>query len=329
MDSRRSRGGWERSDRVYLIYADEAGHAFIDRSLYRPNDPGAPGDHALLVRRSMSTVTSRSIAATPLPRCRWPLCHVASPKTVSGHAVDAVLTERFETAAAVAETYRVHIRAGRTQESAAHAPGTREHIIVLAGTARVGETSAPALVGPGMHGGWAADVPHLYEAPSRDGGSADRALSPVKPHPDPQRAVHGPRRPTGGRNGNARRPSRFVGVRTAADQVGPEIRGRTRGTVTAPCNPQVSTPTNIKRNLRLQTVVVYRSVQRDRDRSGTARPTVRRAQDGTVAVGRRPGRSHPRCPLRHRRPAELSQRRRRLTEPVGDRRTDRLIEPGP
>lgn len=86
----------------------------------------------------------------------------------AGHAVDAVLTERFETAEAVTETYRVRIRAGTTQESAAHTPGTTEHIIVLAGTARVGETSAPALIGPGMHGSWAADVPHLYQAPSGD-----------------------------------------------------------------------------------------------------------------------------------------------------------------
>ncbi|MFF9868277.1 helix-turn-helix domain-containing protein [Streptomyces sp. NPDC013953] len=90
------------------------------------------------------------------------------PAKVSGHAVDAVLTERFETAAAVAETYRVRIRAGTTQESAAHTPGTTEDIIVLAGTARVGVLSAPALIGPGMHGSWAADVPHLYQAPSGD-----------------------------------------------------------------------------------------------------------------------------------------------------------------
>lgn len=91
-----------------------------------------------------------------------------SPAAVSGRAVDAVLTERFETAAAVAETYRVRIRAGTPHVSAAHTPGTTEHVIVLAGTARVGEASAPALIGPGEQGGWAADVPHVYEAPSGD-----------------------------------------------------------------------------------------------------------------------------------------------------------------
>lgn len=92
---------------------------------------------------------------------------VAGP-AVSGRTVDAVLLERFEDADAVTETYRVRIRAGAAQESAAHAAGTTERIIVLAGTARVGPVAAPELIGPGEHGSWAADVPHLYEAPSGD-----------------------------------------------------------------------------------------------------------------------------------------------------------------
>ncbi|THA50142.1 helix-turn-helix domain-containing protein [Streptomyces sp. A1136] len=87
---------------------------------------------------------------------------------ISGRAVDAILTDRFESDAAVSETYRIRIRAGITQESAAHTPGTTEHIIVLAGTARVGDRSAPMTVGPGRHGSWPADVPHLYQAPSMD-----------------------------------------------------------------------------------------------------------------------------------------------------------------
>ncbi|WP_431043452.1 helix-turn-helix domain-containing protein [Streptomyces sp. P1-3] len=87
---------------------------------------------------------------------------------ISGRAVDAVLTERFEDTAAITETYRVRIRAGARQESAAHTPGTTEHIVILSGTARVGELSAPVLIGPGGHGSWLADVPHLYQAPSAD-----------------------------------------------------------------------------------------------------------------------------------------------------------------
>ncbi|MFE2297032.1 helix-turn-helix domain-containing protein [Streptomyces sp. NPDC059445] len=91
-----------------------------------------------------------------------------SPATISGDAVDAVLLERYETDAAVTETYRIRIRSGATQDSAAHAPGATEHIIVLTGTALVGDAEDPLLVGPGMHGTWAADVPHLYRAPAGD-----------------------------------------------------------------------------------------------------------------------------------------------------------------
>ncbi|MFF9347459.1 helix-turn-helix domain-containing protein [Streptomyces sp. NPDC014734] len=97
-----------------------------------------------------------------------PLAAVSGGACVSGSAVDAVLIDRHENADAVTEVFRVRIRAGRTQTSAAHAPGTEEHLIVLAGTARVGRTASPLSVGPGGHGGWAADVPHLYGAPSGD-----------------------------------------------------------------------------------------------------------------------------------------------------------------
>ncbi|MFF4291683.1 hypothetical protein ACFY0R_41385, partial [Streptomyces sp. NPDC001633] len=87
---------------------------------------------------------------------------------ISGRAVSAVLIERFEDAAAVTEVYRARIRAGAVQTSAAHAPGTREHLTVLHGTARVGEVSGPLVAGPGDHVEWAADVAHLYCAPSGD-----------------------------------------------------------------------------------------------------------------------------------------------------------------
>lgn len=92
----------------------------------------------------------------------------ALPAEISGRAVDAVLTERFESEDAVAETYRVRIRAGATQESTAHTPGTTEHLVVLAGTARVGPSHAPTTVGPGSHATWPADAPHLYTALDQD-----------------------------------------------------------------------------------------------------------------------------------------------------------------
>ncbi|MEU6278246.1 helix-turn-helix transcriptional regulator [Streptomyces populi] len=93
---------------------------------------------------------------------------LGSPARISGQAVEAVLVERFEAGASVTETYRIRIRSGAAQESAAHSPGTVEHIVVHTGTARVGPLTDPALIGPGMHGSWAADVPHLYQAPTGD-----------------------------------------------------------------------------------------------------------------------------------------------------------------
>ncbi|WP_081973547.1 XRE family transcriptional regulator [Kitasatospora phosalacinea] len=83
---------------------------------------------------------------------------------VSGRVLDAVLLERFEDAAAVSETYRVRIRPGGVQRSAAHPPGTVEHLVVLSGTALVGAESSPVPVAAGGHHTWAADVPHRYEA---------------------------------------------------------------------------------------------------------------------------------------------------------------------
>ncbi|KQV19245.1 MULTISPECIES: XRE family transcriptional regulator [unclassified Kitasatospora] len=96
------------------------------------------------------------------------LIGTAAGAWISGSAVDAVLTERFEDAAATNEVYRVRIRAGTVQQSAAHAPGTEEHMVVLAGTARLGDVSSPRLVSAGEHAHWAADVPHLYAAPAGD-----------------------------------------------------------------------------------------------------------------------------------------------------------------
>ncbi|WP_033218976.1 helix-turn-helix domain-containing protein [Kitasatospora phosalacinea] len=87
---------------------------------------------------------------------------------VSGRVLDAVLLERFEDAAAVSETYRVRIRPDGVRRSAAHPPGTVEHLVVLSGTALVGTEEAPVEVAPGGHHTWAADVPHRYEALAQD-----------------------------------------------------------------------------------------------------------------------------------------------------------------
>ncbi|MBY8879037.1 helix-turn-helix domain-containing protein [Actinacidiphila acidipaludis] len=90
------------------------------------------------------------------------------PAGISGQAVTAVLTERFEDGAAVTDVFRIRIRGGAVQESAAHIPGTQEHLVVLTGTAVVGDPAAPVTAGPGAHAHWTADGPHLYSAPHGD-----------------------------------------------------------------------------------------------------------------------------------------------------------------
>lgn len=87
---------------------------------------------------------------------------------VSGSAVTAILLERHEDVAAVTDVFRVTIRAGATQESEAHVPGTGESLMVLTGTAVVGPPRDTRTAGPGASAHWRADVPHIYSAPDGD-----------------------------------------------------------------------------------------------------------------------------------------------------------------
>ncbi|MFF8828732.1 helix-turn-helix domain-containing protein [Streptomyces sp. NPDC015131] len=106
----------------------------------------------------------------------------ADPARISGEAVDAVLMDRTEDADAVTEVFRIRIRADALQESAAHAPGTEERIVVLTGTARVGPASSPLLLHAGEQTAWPADVPHVYEAPSGDAEAVLFVRYPVQRH---------------------------------------------------------------------------------------------------------------------------------------------------
>jgi transcriptional regulator with XRE-family HTH domain len=108
--------------------------------------------------------TALTGAAAPSPSFDAPGT-AAGPPT-DGDAVTAALLERHEAADAVTEVFRVRIRPGAVQRSAAHLPGTVEHLYVISGTARVGDPAAPLTAGPGEHARWAADVPHVYEAPN-------------------------------------------------------------------------------------------------------------------------------------------------------------------
>lgn len=83
---------------------------------------------------------------------------------VPGQAVTAALLERVESATGVVEVYRVRIRSGVVQESAAHLPGTRERLVVLDGRARVGPLGRARTVGAGEEYAWRADGSHEYSA---------------------------------------------------------------------------------------------------------------------------------------------------------------------
>jgi transcriptional regulator with XRE-family HTH domain len=87
---------------------------------------------------------------------------------ISGRAVDAVLITRFPAAGTTTEIYRMTIRPGPTQLSAAHTPGTVEHLVVLAGTAVVGPEARPRAVRAGRSHTWSADGPHTYAAKGPD-----------------------------------------------------------------------------------------------------------------------------------------------------------------
>jgi transcriptional regulator with XRE-family HTH domain len=101
---------------------------------------------------------------------RVPLSAVLQPppggtsSAISGVSVDAVLVTRFEAAAVTTEIYRMAIRPGPVQHSAAHAPGTIEHLVVLAGTAVVGADGRSRPIRSGHSFTWPADVPHSYAA---------------------------------------------------------------------------------------------------------------------------------------------------------------------
>jgi transcriptional regulator with XRE-family HTH domain len=92
----------------------------------------------------------------------------AGAEPISGEAIDAVLVDRFEDAAATTELYRVRLRAGRTQDSEPHAAGVTEHWIVYAGAVAMGPPGRLVRLGPGDSTRFTADVPHRYVVESAE-----------------------------------------------------------------------------------------------------------------------------------------------------------------
>jgi transcriptional regulator with XRE-family HTH domain len=83
---------------------------------------------------------------------------------VRGAALEGRLVERVRVAGAVVELFALRVLAGRTHRSGPHPPGTREHLLVHTGRARVGPVGAAAELGPGDLVAFDATEPHEYAA---------------------------------------------------------------------------------------------------------------------------------------------------------------------
>ena len=99
---------------------------------------------------------------------------------VSGEAIGAVLVDRFVDVGATTELYRVHIEAGRQQESEPHAAGVTEHWIVYAGVLELGPKGKLVRLGAGDSTTFTGDVPHRYRAE----GDADVAATLLVRYPN-------------------------------------------------------------------------------------------------------------------------------------------------
>lgn len=84
--------------------------------------------------------------------------------SAAGAAVDAWLLDQQSTADADIETYRLRVRSGTVQTSPAHAAGVTEQVLVVTGTLRTGDATAPVVLAAGESAAWTADRPHTYEA---------------------------------------------------------------------------------------------------------------------------------------------------------------------
>jgi quercetin dioxygenase-like cupin family protein len=66
------------------------------------------------------------------------------------------------------DIYIAELGAGAVRHADPHNPGCVEHLVVAAGRLRTGPDDALVELGPGDYVAFAGDVPHRYEALTRD-----------------------------------------------------------------------------------------------------------------------------------------------------------------
>ncbi|WP_282848086.1 helix-turn-helix domain-containing protein [Microbacterium oxydans] len=62
------------------------------------------------------------------------------------------------------DVYLIQAEPGDARRSDPHHPGTIEHVVLMAGQARIGPADNPVLLGPGDYLTYAGDAPHVFEA---------------------------------------------------------------------------------------------------------------------------------------------------------------------
>ncbi|NYI72247.1 transcriptional regulator with XRE-family HTH domain [Naumannella cuiyingiana] len=62
------------------------------------------------------------------------------------------------------DLFRIDAEPGPPRRSAAHAPGTVEHVVLIAGRALTGAADEPVELGPGDYHSYPGDVPHVFDA---------------------------------------------------------------------------------------------------------------------------------------------------------------------
>lgn len=142
---------------------------------------GNPTLETLYALANVLEVPLGDLIADPPSSAEPRLLRRGEGRFASGQAVDAWLLHRERTPSSTVEIYALSIRTGHAQYSMPHAPGTREHLHIHSGHARVGPLDHPLDLGPGDYADYPADITHQYQAVGE--AIAVATLSIISPAP--------------------------------------------------------------------------------------------------------------------------------------------------
>jgi transcriptional regulator with XRE-family HTH domain len=82
---------------------------------------------------------------------------------ITGTPISSRLVQRLATPG-VLEVHQIRVQPGTARQSAAHARGLIEHVVLHTGRMRLGPVEHPVVLDAGDAASYLADCPHLYEA---------------------------------------------------------------------------------------------------------------------------------------------------------------------